>query len=538
MTELLGKAILGSRRGASTGEPFQAAEPATGKLLGPAFYTSSLEEVNTAVTLAEEAFSTYSQTSGNMRAEFLIRIADGLQAASVEIVQRAHAETALPLPRLEGEMARTANQLRFFANVVKEGSWCMARIDQADPGRTPTPKPDLRSMLRPLGPVAVFGASNFPLAFSVAGGDTASALAAGNPVIVKAHPAHPGTSELVGLVIAEAVRALHLHEGVFSLLFDSGIHVGASLVQHRATQAVAFTGSLAGGKALMQLAASRPNPIPCFAEMGSTNPLLILPDALEQRADAIADGLFASFTSSAGQVCTKPGLIFVPAGTGGDGLVQALALKVAKAPEGRLLARNIGASYQTAIKMRNAHEGMRLIRQSTAQSEKTEANDPFAASTFLFEISADTLLAHMHLAEEVFGPTTLIVRYNDATQLLQAGHALEGQLAIAVHATEQELTQHRTLLSLLERKAGRLIINGYTTGVEVSPAMVHGGPYPSTSDSHTTSVGGMAIYRFARPVCYQNMPQTLLPEELQDANPLGILRMLDGKMTRESIART
>ena len=531
MAAILGKAIVGTERGASTGGTFQAAEPATGNLLDPLFYTSTLAEVDNAATLAQQAFASYGKCSGSIRAQLLIRIAEGLQASASEIVQRAHRETALPVPRLEGEMARTTNQLRMFADVAKEGSWCMARLDPADPARKPVPKPDIRSMLRPLGPVAVFGASNFPLAFSVAGGDTASALAAGNPVVVKAHAAHPGTSELVGMVIADAVRALQLHEGVFSLLFDDGVHVGASLVQHRAIQAVGFTGSFAGGKALMHLASSRPNPIPCFAEMGSVNPVAILPEALALRASAIADGLFASFTLGAGQMCTKPGIIFVPNGTAGDELVRALGEKVSKASGSKLLACGIGNHYRAAIEMRSAHENLRLV----AQSGPTTAEDPFGASTTLFEVEAEILLAHHHLTEEVFGPAALIVRYKNPAQLIRVCEAMEGQLTAAVHATENEIAQCCDLLSILERKAGRLIFNGYPTGVELGNAMVHGGPHPSTSDSRSTSVGTLAIYRFARPVCYQGMPESLLPHELHGSNPLGILRMVNGEMTREPL---
>lgn len=534
MAVLLGKAIIGTQRSTSTGETFQAVEPATANLLDPLFHTSTLEEVDRAATLALEAFVSYSKTSGSQRAQLLIRIAEGLQASASEIVQRAHQESALPIPRLEGELARTTNQLRIFADVAKEGSWCMARLDQADPTRKPAPKPDIRSMLRPLGPVAVFGASNFPLAFSVAGGDTASALAAGNPVVVKAHAAHPGTSELVGTVIADAVRTLQLHAGVFSLLFDGGIHVGASLVQHPAIQAVAFTGSLAGGKALMHLASSRPHPIPCFAEMGSVNPLIILPEALAQRAGTIADGLFTSFTLGAGQMCTKPGVIFVPSGIAGDELVQVLGEKVTKGAGSKLLARGICNSYRSAIEMRSAHQDLRLV----AQSAPATLDDPFFASTALFEVEAEILLAHLHLTEEVFGPAALIVRYKNPAQLMGVCEAMEGQLTAAVHATDNEIAQCRDLLAILERKAGRLIFNGYPTGVELGNAMVHGGPYPSSSDSRSTSVGTLAIYRFARPVCYQNLPEALLQDELLTSNPLGILRMVNGVMTREPLTHS
>src|SRR5271170_3464634 len=309
---LKGISILGASRGTTAGARFHGINPVNDEKLQPEYFSASPEEVDSAARLAEEAFVSYCQISSRERAAFLRSIADALQAITDEVVERAHLETALPKPRLQAETGRTVNQLRLFAHVVEEGSWVSARIDTANPERKPLPKPDIRSMLLPLGPVAVFGASNFPLAFSVAGGDTASALAAGNPVVVKAHPAHPGTSELVGNVIAECVKASNLHGGVFSLIFDSGIEAGTQLVKHPLIKAVGFTGSAAAGKALMKLAASRPVPIPCYAEMGSVNPLFILPGAMRARASAIASGLQASFTLGSGQFCTKPGLVFIP----------------------------------------------------------------------------------------------------------------------------------------------------------------------------------------------------------------------------------
>ncbi len=310
---LTGQSILGLQRGTRGASVFTAFNPATGGALSPQYFSSSPEEIEQAARLAEEAFSIYGRLGGQAKAVFLRRIADGLQAIADQLVERAHLETALPKPRLEGEVVRTANQLRLFADVVEEGSWVMARIDSANPDRSPAPKPDIRSMLRPLGPVVIFGASNFPLAFSVAGGDSASALASGNPIIVKAHLAHPGTSELAGQIIAESIRDCGLPEGVFSLLFDGGTQVGTALVQHSLVKAIGFTGSLSAGRALMDLAASRPDPIPCFAEMSSTNPVFVLPGVLEERSKQIAAGLLASFTLGAGQFCTKPGLVFLPA---------------------------------------------------------------------------------------------------------------------------------------------------------------------------------------------------------------------------------
>jgi 2,5-dioxopentanoate dehydrogenase len=416
---------------------------------------------------------------------------------------------------------------------VEEGSWVTARIDRADAERRPSPKPDIRSMLRPLGPVVVFGASNFPLAFSVAGGDTASALAAGNPVIVKAHPAHPGTSELVGRAVRESVRECGLPEGLFSLLFDGGTRVGSALVQHVLVKAVGLTGSRAAGRALMDLAASRPEPIPFFGEMSSTNPVFILPGALRERGESVAAGLFGSFTLGAGQFCTKPGMVFVPAGRDADSFAVRLRDLVRGSPVFNLLTAGIANSYRSAITRRKSDEAVKA-----AAVVESASGSGCSATAALFETDARTFLGNTVLGSEIFGPTTLLVRHTSREEILEIARNLEGHLTATIHGTEDDLRQYADLVAILENKAGRLVFNGFPTGVEVCHAMVHGGPYPATSDGRSTSVGSQAIFRFARPVCYQGFPDEALPEELKNNNPLGIWRMVDGEMTREPLSQS
>ena len=527
---LQGQSMIGGESCEGSGAIFWGVDPANGEWIEPEYRSAGLQDVDHAAKLAEEAFAVYSRLPGRERGRLLRAIAAEMEAIGPELVARAHQETALPTARLTGETARTVNQLRMFAEVAEEGSWAMARIDRAQPERKPLPRSDLRSVLRPLGPVAVFGASNFPLAFSVAGGDTASALAAGNPVIVKAHRSHPGTSELVGQAIAAALRNCGLPAGVFALLIDAGTEVGAALVQHPLVKAVGFTGSLKGGQALMTLAAARPEPIPCFMEMGSVNPLFVLPEALGERGEAIAKGLFGSFTLGVGQFCTKPGLVFVPRNADGDTLAERLAELVKEAAPGPMLNSGICKSFHAGVKERKGNGAVKLLAEGGAP----DASGAYASAA-LFEVSGEALLREPELVHELFGPGTLLVRYEDQRELMALARGLEGQLTASVHGTDAELAVGSELLAVLERKVGRLIVNGYPTGVEVCHAMVHGGPFPATSDGRTTSVGSQAIYRFARPVCYQDAPQAALPEELKDPNPLGILRMVDGAFTREPV---
>jgi 2,5-dioxopentanoate dehydrogenase len=504
-----------------------ATNPTTGQRLQPDFIPATADEVEHAAQLAAKAFETYQRVSGRDRGAFLRTIAAKIEAIAGDVVERAAQETALPQARLQGETARTCAQLRLFAQVAEEGSWVQARIDRADPDRKPAPKPDLRSMLRPLGPVVVFGASNFPLAFSVAGGDTASALAGGNTVIVKAHAAHPGTSELVGRAVREAVRKCGLPEGVFSLLFGSGPQIGAALMKHPLIKAGGFTGSRAAGRILMDVAASRPEPIPFYAEMSSTNPVFILPGALRERAESIAAGLHTSFTLGAGQFCTKPGMVFLPQGSEAAAFAKKLQQLVAGSAPFHLLTKTIHASYDSAIAARKTDAAVSLL----AEGPPAEVNASFAVSSALFETDAASFLGS-DLDAEIFGPTTLLVQHSDRDQVLAIARGLAGHLTATIHGTEQDLREFADLIAILENKVGRLVFNGFPTGVEVTHAMVHGGPYPSTSDGRSTSVGSQAIFRFARLVCYQGFPDSALPDALKHANPLGIWRMLDGEMSR------
>jgi 2,5-dioxopentanoate dehydrogenase len=526
--ELTGKSIIGFRTGRDGGASFRAEDPITGHVLEPEFASALPEEVDEAARLAAEAFTAFGRVTGKRKGQLLRLIAISLEAIHELIVERAHLETGLPKLRLEGELARTAQQLRLFASLVEEGSWVTARIEHAELERKSNSKPDLRSMLRPLGPVVVFGASNFPLAFSVAGGDTASALAAGNPVIVKAHPAHPGTSELVGHVIRESIFACDLPEGIFSLLLDSGTTIGKALVMHREVKAVGFTGSYTGGRALFDLAMTRPQPIPVFAEMGSTNPVFVLPRALRARRSQIASGLFASFTVGAGQFCTKPGLVFVPEGPDCISFVREIETQVAESFPFFLLTSGIRDRFRKATDERNQEAHVR----SVVSSQFSAPNVSSAVSAAFSETDAGTFLTNPELAKEIFGPTTLVVRHSTKRELFEIVTSLEGHLAAALYGTAEDFEEFAEVIHLLEQKVGRIVCNGFPTGVEVSPAMVHGGPYPATSDSRFTSVGTQAILRFARPVCFQDCPALLLPDELKEANPLRIWRHVDGQMKR------
>jgi alpha-ketoglutaric semialdehyde dehydrogenase len=531
MAKLSGLSLIGAREGARGAEPMYASNPTTGQRLQPAFIPATPEEVDLSARLAGEAFGVYRRVSGRDRGAFLRTIAAKIESIAEDVIERAGQETALPRARLQAETARTCGQLRLFAQVAEEGSWVNARVDHADPNRKPAPKPDIRSLLRPLGPVVVFGASNFPLAFSVAGGDTASALAGGNPVIVKAHAAHPGTSELVGRAVQESVRECGLPEGVFSLLFGSGSQVGTALMKHPLVKAGGFTGSRAAGRTLMDVAASRPEPIPFYAEMSSTNPVFILPGALRERAGDIAAGLHTSFTMGAGQFCTKPGMVFLPQGSDAAAFAGKLRQSVAESAPFHLLTKTIHSSYDSAIAQRKTEAAVKLI----AEGPQAGADAGFAVSSALFETDAAAFLGS-DLEAEIFGPTTLLVEHSGREQVLAIARSLEGHLTATIHGTAQDLQEFADLIAILETKVGRLVFNGFPTGVEVTHAMVHGGPYPSTSDGRSTSVGSQAIFRFTRLVCYQGFPDSALPDELKDANPLGIWRMIDGGMSRDSSA--
>lgn len=520
--ELIGTSIIGGSRGEATGKTFRAFDPTTGEAVGPDFHSTTRDELNRAANLADDARIPFGNTAGATRATFLRAIADNIEALGDQLIERATLETSLPNARFVGERGRTCSQFRMFADLLDEGSWVDARIDHAIPDRQPLPKPDVRSMLRPLGPVAVFCASNFPLAYSVAGGDTASALAAGCPVIVNAHVAHPGTAELVGTAVAKAVKDCKMPEGTFSLLFSDGYEIGQALVRHHAIKAVGFTGSRRGGRALMDIAAARPEPIPVYTEMSSVNPTFILPSAIAERGDAIASGLHASVTGGVGQFCTKPGLVVLPEGEGSEFFISNFNSQISDTAPSPLLTGGIRKSYETAAQHRQSEVA------AFVASEDPELPG-FAVNPSVFETSAVEFLNTPDLNEEIFGPTTLLIRSSKHEELLDIARSLEGQLTASVHGNEDDLRESVDLIAILETKVGRLIFNGFSTGVEVCPSMVHGGPYPATSDSRSTAVGSRAIDRFARLVCFQNFPDSALPDELKEANPLGIRRMVDGE---------
>ncbi|MSU49276.1 MAG: aldehyde dehydrogenase (NADP(+)) [Opitutus sp.] len=528
---LHGLSLLAGTPGQTGGKIFRAANPATSEALEPAFHEASAADVTAALDASATAFADYRARSGAERAKFLETMASEIEALGDTLLQRAHAESGLPLARLTGERGRTCGQLRLFASVAREGSWVDARIDPALPDRQPLPRADIRRMLVALGPVVVFGSSNFPLAFSVAGGDTASALAAGCTVVVKAHRAHPGTAELVGTAINRAVAACGLHPATFSLIHGGGATIGIAMVKHPATAAVGFTGSHAAGRALFDAAAARPHPIPVFAEMSSLNPLFVLPGAQHDRGPAIAQGLLASFTMGVGQFCTKPGFVFATRGPDTDAFLQKLAEVVRAAPCGTMLTSGIRDAFLENRSKVTAVPGVEPLASGStpATAARTESQPSVATTT------AKNFLAHPALATEAFGPFTLVVIGENAGELAACAAALEGQLTATVHGNAADLATALPLVAALERIAGRVAINGFPTGVEVCHAMNHGGPYPATTDMRFTSVGTAAIFRFARPVCYQSFPDTLLPASLQNANPLDLMRLVDGKPTRDTI---
>ncbi len=529
--ELHGKSIIGNLSPGAVngdGQTFRAYNPAVGQELDPVFYEATDAEVNLALSSAESAFDVYRSKSAEEIAGFLNAIAERIIALGDELIVRASAETGLPTKRLTGERARTVGQFRMFADLVAEGSWVEATIDRAQSERKPLPQPDVRRMLIPLGPVAVFGASNFPLAFSVAGGDTASALAAGNPVIVKAHPAHPGTSEMVGRAIVTAAEATGMPAGVFSLLQGTTHELSLKVVWHPATSAVGFTGSLTGGRAIFDAAAQRPNPIPVFAEMGSVNPVFVLPGALRERGADFAVGLQQSVTLGVGQFCTCPGLVVGLQDAGMTEFKQRIEELAATASPATMLHPGILRAYDEGVRRLEGTRGVETVRSRVeTDAQKTEAGPA------VFITDSNTLFSHKELTDEVFGPSTVIVRCNNREEMLRVARELEGHLTATIHGTVADIEEFRDLIELLQKKVGRVVFNGFPTGVEVCAAMHHGGPYPATTDARATSVGSYAIKRFARPVCFQDAPQTILPVELQDKNQRVIWRMVDGHLTHD-----
>jgi NADP-dependent aldehyde dehydrogenase len=526
---LHGKNRIGGELSASGSQKFRALNPATGAMLDGEFVEATPAELERALELAARAFPVYRKVAHDQIAAFLERIGAEILNLGPALIERTGAETGLPAARLEGERARTIGQLKMFADLIREGSWVDARIDRPIPDRKPLPKPDLRRMLIPIGPVAVFCASNFPLAFSVAGGDTASALAAGNPVVVKANRAHPGCAEMVGDAVGRAVAACGLPPGVFSLLQGANHDLNLRLVKHPHTRAAGFTGSLKGGRALFDAAASRPDPIPVYAEMGSVNPVFVLPGALRERGDAIAEGLKGSVTMGNGQFCTKPGVVLAFDDPALDKFTGKLKGLMTQQPPGTLLHPGILKSYEEGVKSLGALST--VVAKSSTAPDRTKTQ----AESALFETDAATFLKEARLREEVFGPATLLVRCGTRDELERAARAMEGHLTATVHGTDADLREFAPLIAILEERVGRIVFNGFPTGVEVCPSMNHGGPYPATTDGKYTSVGTGAILRFVRPLSYQNFPDAALPQELRNKNVQKIWRLVDSKVTQDDL---
>lgn len=476
---------------------------------GPAhdYGVGTPELVDEACQAAEQAFWTYGYSSPAEHAAFLRAIAEEIEARADEITEIGTQETGLPAARLNGERGRTTGQLRLFADHIEQGAFLDRRHDAAMPDRLPAPRPDLRMMQRPIGPVAVFGASNFPLAFSTAGGDTAAALAAGCPVVVKGHSAHPGTSEIVAVAIEAAIRRSGVHPGVFSLIQGGDRCVGEALVTHSFIKAVGFTGSLEGGRALFDLCAARPEPIPFFGELGSVNPMFLLPAAMAARGSALGADWAASLCMGAGQFCTNPGIVIVIGGPDADTFTASAEAALEKTAPQMMLTDGIARAYQAGQRRFADHPAVTTVMTKTAEGREAHPS--------LFQTTADQFLSDHDLGEEVFGPLGLIIRAASVQQMDQLARGLSGQLTVTLHMDDADLPTAQSLLPVLERKAGRILVNGFPTGVEVVDSMVHGGPYPASTNFGATSVGTLSIRRFLRPVCYQNLPVELLPVALK-----------------------
>lgn len=528
---LTGHHLLGSRDSAASADTFAARNLALGSDLAPAFHEATEGEIDEAVSLAAAAFEPFRRLLPEARADFLEAIVEEVLALGDELLERAAAEAAHPLPRCATERDRVLTHTRQFADWIREGSWVDARLDRGNPQRQPMPKPDVRSMLEPVGPVAVFGASNFPIAISVLGTDTISAFAAGCPVVVKGHPAHPGTCELAARAIQRAAARIRMPEGVFSLIQGRSHATGTRLVQHPGIAAAAFTGSLAGGRALFDIANARPQPIPFYAEMGSINPVFLLPGALQARAEGIAQGFVAALTAGVGQFCTNPGLVLGLESEDWTRFGSLAAEKVAGYAPATMLHDGIHGAYNSGVAERLERAGLELVGQSANSADSARGE----AAAYLFATTQEGLLADPTLFEELFGPVSTLVSCSDPSDFVEVAERLEGSLSATIHGTEEDLANHRELIAVLRRKVGRLIFNGYPVGLEICHSIHHGGPFPATTHSHFTSIGTRAMHRFVRPVCYQDWPDSFLPMELQNANPRGILRLLDGERTRNGV---
>lgn len=489
---------------------------------------STLAEIDAALKAADACFDELRSKTPEQRASFLDAIATEIEGIGDVLLETAHKETALPLARLTAERGRVTMQARMFASLLREGSWLESRIDSGIPDRKPAPKPDIRRMMLPIGPVVVFGASNFPLAISIAGTDSVSAMAAGCPVVAKAHPAHQQTCELVATAVARAAESTGMPKAAFSMVSGASQEVGMALVKHPLTGVVAFTGSLKGGRALYDAAVSRPNPIPFYGELGSVNPVFLLPGALEQRAAEMADDFMTSMTMGVGQYCTNPGLIFSVKSPALDAWKQEMASRIQSAAPATMLHQGINAAFHEGVARLKQSKGVRVIADANGlQSEQ--------AAPALFETELSNFESSRELSEEIFGPVSLLSVAGTTHDLERVAESLEGQLTASIHGTAEDLRQHARLIRILERKVGRIIFNGFGTGIEVCPSMHHGGPYPATTHPFYTSIGSAAIYRFVRPVCYQGFPDDCLPEPLKNENITGAWRLVNNELTQASL---
>jgi len=528
MSSLHGNHLIAGRRVAPTGPTFQARNPSTSATLETSFGDATEADVDAALIAADEAFDALRAAGYDKRAQFLDLLADKIMGLGDALLNQAHAETALPMARLTGERGRATGQCKLFAQLIRDGSWADARIDHAIPDRAPLPKPDVRRVMQPIGPVVIFGASNFPFAIGVVGTDTVCALAAGCPVVVKGHPAHPGTCEMLAGAVYEALAECGLPAGSFSLLHGKSNEMGAALVRHPLANAVAFTGSLKGGRALFDIASSRPTPIPFYGEMGSENPVFVLPGALKARAQAIAENYVGSVTMGVGQFCTNPAIVLGVAGAELDTFISSAAEAAAKVAPQTMLHAGICSMYQQGTSAFAQTKGLSIAGKSATAA----SSDATQAECIIFTTDIATLEANDSLRHEVFGPCSIVTKCDAKEDMLRFARSLDGQLTATIHGTPEDLREHADLVRILERKVGRIIFNGFPTGIEVCPSMHHGGPYPAASHSFFTSIGTASIYRFVRPVCYQGFPDDALPELLQARNTRGGFRLVDGALTQ------
>lgn len=529
---ITGKNFIGFKTSAKGEKSFQAFASVNNQNLEGNFHIATQDEFEEILSLAQQAFPEYRDLPASRRAEFLDAIAHEIMELGDALIERCSLESSLPQPRIIGERARTCGQLQLFAKLLRDGWWVDARLDLSMPERKPLPKSDIRRMLVPIGPVAVFGASNFPLAFSTAGGDTASALAAGCPVVVKAHSSHPGTNELVSIAIIKAAQATNMPEGVFSSVYLSHDH-SVKLVEHPAIKAVGFTGSRGVGMRLFNAAVSRPDPIPVYAEMSAINPVIIMENAVIEKSEQIAKGLAGSVTLGAGQFCTCPGLVLMVDSDNTKQFKKLFAEEMTNASPASMLNKNIHKAYYEGLKAFQSSPEVETLAMSSKQPDENK----FESHPVVHEIKASDFISDKKFSEEIFGPATLLVTCKDESELHQALQSLEGQLTATIHATSSDVEALKPVVSIVTEKAGRVIYGEYPTGVEVCHSMQHGGPFPATTDGRATSVGTAAIYRFVRPVAYQSFPDELLPDALKDGNPLNLLRLVDGNWTTDPVKR-